>query len=583
MKMEPFPWLKGHLVNMDELYTELTLEKIERKLLGEETWSLQTYEDMFNCNKSEHKNRKVLMKADPGMGKTTLGRKISWDWARGEFDKFSIIFFVALKFVKPGDSIENIIMQQNPELEGLSVTQEKLKTLLNRFSNRILVILDGLDEHRLGQNEDVLKIIKNEKLLDCRIVMSSRPYSVNEVEEHFPTIIRVEGFTETEARKFVSNFFTDRKKISQILQFKPSDSREDFPVHKCPILLSFLCLLVKENKINLLDKNLTIGDMYLRMVKCLYKKFIIRNGMIFNQGEFVNVLKSVGQFALQTLKTNNPLLQRSEVERIVGNHAFQYGFFTGQEDFRPCTDPTVDICVTFAHRSIEEFFWSFGFLQALDDGKSVAEILGSDCEEPIFMVNPLVMQFCLWLQREFFGSWGIVYDKLVTYAAQRIDTHMLDTDTVDQIFPAMGIRKAVRDKDSLKLEFLKQVFEKCEQVRVFQIRRDEGRQAFGTDILGVLELISHGLLNKLSMLSISKDSAQHTPPDLNSEVLTVSIELQEYVSYKLISKIPVTLTKYGVLKRDPQVCARIECENSQDLKNLVQKHIKKLCVVSNSS
>ena len=41
MKMEPFPWFEGYLINMDELYTELTLEKIERKLLGEETWSFR--------------------------------------------------------------------------------------------------------------------------------------------------------------------------------------------------------------------------------------------------------------------------------------------------------------------------------------------------------------------------------------------------------------------------------------------------------------------------------------------------------------------------------------------------------------
>ena len=47
MKMEPFPWLEGYLINMDELYAELIIEKIERKLLGEETWTLQTYEDMF--------------------------------------------------------------------------------------------------------------------------------------------------------------------------------------------------------------------------------------------------------------------------------------------------------------------------------------------------------------------------------------------------------------------------------------------------------------------------------------------------------------------------------------------------------
>ena len=105
--MEPYPWLKGFCIDMDELYTELSLEKIERKLFGEETWTLRTYEDMFNCDESQHEFIKVLIKADPGMGKTTLGRKVARDWAKGLFKKFSIVFFVALKFVKPTDTIES--------------------------------------------------------------------------------------------------------------------------------------------------------------------------------------------------------------------------------------------------------------------------------------------------------------------------------------------------------------------------------------------------------------------------------------------------------------------------------------------
>ena len=574
---------------MDELYTELTLEKVEKKLLREKRKELRRYDEMFNCSKSKHKNRKVLMKADPGMGKTTLGRKMSWDWARGKFKKFSITFFVALKLVKPGDPIEKVIMQQHPELDGLGVSQQKLKALLNRFSNRILIIFDGLDEHCLGQNKDVLKIIKNQKLIECRIVVSSRPYSAYEVEEHFPTVIRVEGFTETEAAKFVAKFFEDENKIIQILQFKPSGSRENFPVHKCPILLSFLCLLVKEEEIDLLDKNLTIGDLYLRMVQCLYKKFINRKGVAFDQGEFVQVLKSVGKLALQTLKANNPLLQRSEVERIVGDHAFEYGFFTGHEDFRLCTDPTADICVTYAHRSIEEFFGSFGFLQALDDGKSVDDILGSDCEKPIFMVNPLVFQFCLWLRAEFFGSRRIVYEKLAACVAEQIDVHVLDIDIVDEIFPAMGIRKALHYEDSLKLEFFKQVFEKCGQVRVLQIRdnqtfRDhlmyeghEVHQAFGTDVLGVLGLISRSLLSKLSRLSISEYSTPRAPPDLNSDALTVLIacSIDHYLEISEILQ-----TRHDLLKRDPQMCATINFKNCQDIKILMQKNIKELHVSS---
>ena len=74
--MEPFPWFEGYLINMDELYTELTLEKVERKLLGEETWSLQTYKDMFNCNKSNPQNRKILIKQTREWAKPPWGKRL---------------------------------------------------------------------------------------------------------------------------------------------------------------------------------------------------------------------------------------------------------------------------------------------------------------------------------------------------------------------------------------------------------------------------------------------------------------------------------------------------------------------------
>ena len=347
------------------------------------------------------------------MGKSTLGKKIELDWARGLCKMFSIVFFIVLRIVKPGDSIEDVIIQQTPELEGLHVSKEKVGKMLDKFGKRCLLILDGLDEHGLGRNEDVLKIIRNSKLLHCGVLITSRPHSTKEVQSFFPTVVRVDDFTPKEAKKYVSKIFKDNNKITEILNFKPSDSRENFPVHKCPILLSFLCLLVKEEEIDLLDKNLSIGDLYLRMVQCFYKKFTIRKGVQFEKNKFIEVMKSVGKLALQTLITNNPLLQKNEVHRIVGQFAFELGFFAGHEDFRLCTDPTADISVTYAHRSIEEFFGSFGFLQTLDDGKSVDDILGSDCEKPIFMVNPLVLKFCLWLlTTKYFNFPEMIFQKL---------------------------------------------------------------------------------------------------------------------------------------------------------------------------
>ena len=283
-------------------------------------------------------------------------------------------------------------------------------------------------------------------MLDCELLVSSRPHSTLDIEEYFPIVVRVDGFTEKEAKKFVSKFFSDESKIDQIMKFKPSDSREGFPVHKCPILLSILCFLVNKQEVDLSDTNITIGYLYFQMVKCLYKKYTINKGKQYQESDLIQVMKSVGQLALCTLQSNNPLLQRSEVLQIAGDFALDYGFFAGHEDF---TDPTTNIYVTYAHRSIEEFFGSFGFLQALDAGQSVEDVLGPVCEDPVFMVNPLVLKFCMWfLTTKLLNSPPVSLDKLAFYAAERMNFHTLDFTQFTKRYPAMDTGSFSKNKST---------------------------------------------------------------------------------------------------------------------------------------
>ena len=104
-----------------------------------------------------------------------------------------------LKFVKPQDVIENIIIKQNPFIAGLNITERKIDTILKTFGTKCLLILDGLDEHALGTNRDVFKIIRGKQCLDCNIIVTSRPHTTREIERYFPMIARVEGFTENKA------------------------------------------------------------------------------------------------------------------------------------------------------------------------------------------------------------------------------------------------------------------------------------------------------------------------------------------------------------------------------------------------
>ena len=453
---------------------------------------------------------------------------------------------MSLKLVNPDDLIEKAIKQQNPELEGLGVSQQKLKALLNRYSSRILIILEGLDEHGLGQNGDVLKIIKNQKLLGCPILISSRPHSTWKIREYFPTIVRVEGFTYEKAKKFVHNFFTDENKIKQIMEFRPSDSREDFPVHKCPILLSILCFLVNKKEVHLSDTDITIGHLYFKMVKCLYRKYTLKKGKPYQESDLIEVMKSVGKLALCTLLSNNPLLQRSEVLRIAGDFVLDYGFLAGDKDF---SDLTADTSVTYAHGSLEEFFGSFGFLQALDDGQSVDDILGSDCREPIFMVNPLVLRFCLWLLTpKFFNFSEMIFNKLVLFAAKQIDFCLLDIEAVEEMYPVMGFSDAFLNTDSLKIKFIKHVLEKCQYVHALVIKSEEDEMSNYEQADRVLGLMSSNFLSKITCLSIT---GHGSAPLMFSGPFAIFIDptdpddLHKYLN--------ILLPKYNLLKRNPQV------------------------------
>ena len=71
------------------------------------------------------------------MGKTTWSKKVAWDWAKGLFQTFSLVFFVFLKLVKPGSTIENIIIEQNSYMTGLKIRDRTLRDILETFGKKM--------------------------------------------------------------------------------------------------------------------------------------------------------------------------------------------------------------------------------------------------------------------------------------------------------------------------------------------------------------------------------------------------------------------------------------------------------------
>ena len=389
MKIEVAPWIRDYVVAMQYLYCELILERLAYKPLGKERTPIDSYKDLIVD--SAPVPNKILAKGDPGMGKTTWAKKIAWDWANKRFCKVSLVLFVFLKSVHPDDSLEKVLLQQIPELVGLGVTQDKIESVLEHFGRRCLLICDGLDELSMGSNEDVLKIFRHQKYLNCNILVTSRHHSTAEIQGYCDTVVSVEGFTRSEARKFASQIVRDEILVEQILDFNPAGSKQEVALYKCPILLSFMCMLVREEEMDLSNKTMPTGEIYTRMIRCLYKKFTIRRGIRYDDVEFTKVVGLVGKLAWETLLSGDPLFQRSRVEREVGKDAFDYGFLIGNEDL--IGDVKADILITFPHQSIQEFFGAFFFVLQLIEGKEIDTLFSNRHKEPILMMNPLFLHF----------------------------------------------------------------------------------------------------------------------------------------------------------------------------------------------
>ena len=161
-------------------------------------------EDVLKPNESGQ-SLTVVIDGPPGIGKTTLCRKLLNMWANGQIkhQQYDLVIYCPLRYdkVAQASTLQELFVCQSDEVVTV------IKWFQKRHGEGLLIIFDGWDELsvELRQSSLATRIICKELLVKCSVIVTSRSYAssslldLDSINRH----IEVMGFTVNEIKNVV--------------------------------------------------------------------------------------------------------------------------------------------------------------------------------------------------------------------------------------------------------------------------------------------------------------------------------------------------------------------------------------------
>ncbi|XP_070555998.1 NACHT, LRR and PYD domains-containing protein 6-like [Ptychodera flava] len=290
--LQPIPWYDDLKLKLTEVYTRLEVKQVERgnTKVGQD---LKNLHDMFMADEEGQHAQRIRIEGPPAMGKSTLCRKIAYDWACGELKQYKLLFFLEMRHVTGSKVIDEIFSQLLPK--DLSITKDELANIISRQEKSTLFLFDGLDEIAKDKIEDceIADHIAKKLRVYCTIVITTRPRLRDRCLSICDLYLIVKGFTKKSTNEYIDKYFKDDKDASMALKQKIKLQREDITsdsitdLLRNPLHVSFLCILWEDYKLskkeNYFPKNHT--ELYSEVLECTLKRYCTKKGIELNNGE----------------------------------------------------------------------------------------------------------------------------------------------------------------------------------------------------------------------------------------------------------------------------------------------------------
>ena len=186
-------------------YVSLTLVKIDRQ--GRTTSTENRRGDSVTLSEAldvEEEGKVILIKGDPGMGKSTLAVNICKCWAEGSLlQTYNAVILLTLRDpeIQAAKTITDLLLTEGKLRDSV------LEEIIGCLGESICFLLEGYDElpEQLRKSSVFTKL--KEKLPNSTIVYTSRPEACDKLESVASRIIEIEGFKKESVDEYISNTF----------------------------------------------------------------------------------------------------------------------------------------------------------------------------------------------------------------------------------------------------------------------------------------------------------------------------------------------------------------------------------------
>ena len=339
-KMPLFPWMDQKTLRLSDVYTKMEMETYSGRYKNKTVIPLNHYKDLFKDIKPN--GTRILVKGDPGVGKTTFVQKVAFDWATKQLVQFDVVLVVKLKFTDKTQSIASMVKNQIETLwENDRISEADVAGYMKSGRDRVLLVLDGLDEINLKQYSQVQEVLLGERYRKCCILATTRPHVAETLYNKMTNIAKIKGFSREQAKQFVGNILDEEELVQFLGQL---EKRKMSQMHQVPLIVQALALMFRQYE--QLPRTYTIT--YDELVFFLRKS--CKQSKDLTEDELQAAMNEVNELAFKGLIREDKKLVFSRDE-IKDDNVRKLGILTAEKagsGFKPTE------VLQFAHLTIQE-------------------------------------------------------------------------------------------------------------------------------------------------------------------------------------------------------------------------------------